>query len=106
VGRAAFMRGPLVYCVESVDNVAPVRAMSVPSQTRFTTEVRKDGIPGGVLAIHAEAIDNSAAEERNGLYRTGTGSTVSREAHLVAVPYYANANRGPVDMAVWLPLEA
>jgi DUF1680 family protein len=80
--------------------------MSVPSQTRFTTEVRKDGIPGGVVAIHAAGIDNSAAEERNGLYRAGTGSTVSREAHLVAVPYYANANRGPVDMAVWLPLEA
>ncbi len=28
------------------------------------------------------------------------------EAHPVAIkaiPYYANANRGPVDMAVWLP---
>jgi DUF1680 family protein len=23
---------------------------------------------------------------------------------ITAIPYYANANRGPVDMAVWLPV--
>jgi DUF1680 family protein len=24
---------------------------------------------------------------------------------VVAIPYYANANRGPVQMAVWMPIE-
>jgi DUF1680 family protein len=105
VGRAAFMRGPLVYCVESVDNTVPVRALSLRSQSNFTTEAHKDDIPGGVVAIRATAIDNSAAEKRDNLYHSGAEDAATRKASLVAVPYYANANRGPVDMAVWLPVE-
>jgi DUF1680 family protein len=46
-----------------------------------------------VLTAKAEAVDMAA-----------DGKIVSRKAHdFMAVPYFAWANRGPGEMAVWLP---
>ena len=30
----------------------------------------------------------------------------AKAVQVTAVPYYANLNRGPVDMTVWVPLQA
>ncbi len=30
VGRVALMRGPVVYCLESVDNPEPLRSLTIP----------------------------------------------------------------------------
>lgn len=105
IGRVALMRGPLVYCVESTDNAQSIRALSIPAAASFSTDFRED-IPGGVMAIKTTANDNSQMEKRNELYFSSAPPAVPRPAQLVAIPYYANANRGPVDMAVWLPIDA
>jgi len=40
------------------------------------------------------------------LYRAPDVNEVAgRAQRVVAIPYYANANRGPVQMAVWMPIE-
>jgi uncharacterized protein len=75
-GKAAIERGPIVYCVEAVDNGGHVSSLRAPLDARFTHEFRA-ALLGGVEVI--------------------TG------AHLVAVPYYAWNNRGRGEMAVWLP---
>jgi len=89
-GRVALSRGPLVYCVESIDNGGRVRNLSLPDDAKLTTEFR-GGLLGGVVAIHAAALSSLA------------GADAPRPAELTAIPYYANANRGPVSMRVWLP---
>lgn len=102
-GRIAITRGPLIYCVESRDVSAPVPTLSIAARSEFSTEMRND-LPGGVIGISTTA--SSRTDPGEGLYiASGTGLS-RRQAEFRAIPYYANANRGPVDMAVWLPVDA
>ena len=75
-GRAAVERGPLVYCVEGVDNGGSVEKVNLGPNAEFAVN-RRDDLLGGINVI-----------EWNGF---------------TAVPYYAWSNRGAGDMAVWLP---
>jgi DUF1680 family protein len=87
-GRAALMRGPIVYCLESADNAGRISDIFLPEDAPITPEWRPDSL-GGVTILRASA-------KRLPI---GEGSPVDTEA--VAIPYYANANRGPVQMQVW-----
>lgn len=87
-GRVALMRGPLVYCLESPDNAGSLRNLSLPDDAAITAQEHPD-LLGGVTALKM------------------TGRRVSADqgdqpAELVAIPYYANANRGPVEMTTWI----
>jgi DUF1680 family protein len=75
-GKAAIERGPIVYCVEAVDNGGHVSGVRAPLDARWAHQFR------------ASLLD---------------GVDVITGAHLVAVPYYAWNNRGRGEMAVWLP---
>jgi DUF1680 family protein len=75
-GKAAIERGPVVYAVEAIDNGGTLRDLQVPLDAALAHEFRK-GLLGGVVVI------------------TGKG--------LVAIPYFAWANRGKGETAVWLP---
>ena len=87
------MRGPIIYCLEGVDNGGEVRNLFVPPQVQFTAEYRPD-LLGGVT-------DRSRLG--CGLVRSKDGGVEQKTVELVAVPYCVNANRGPAEMAVWLP---
>ncbi len=102
-GRAAIMRGPLVYCLESEDNPDPVRMLSLSPGTVFSTEPRED-LPGGVVSVKAAGVATTAPA--GGLYFAADSRPAKRPATITAIPYYANANRGPVEMGVWIPVEA
>lgn len=78
-GRVAIQRGPLVYCVEQVDN-GPVGRRVLARDPQFRAESRPE-LLGGVTVIHA--VDRAGQP-------------------LVAVPYYAWDHREPGEMAVWL----
>ena len=75
-GKAAIQRGPIVYCVEAIDNGGSVKNLTLPLDAALTTEFRPD-LLGGVQVVRGE--------------------------HLLAVPYFAWNNRGKGEMAVWLP---
>jgi DUF1680 family protein len=92
VDRVALTRGPIVYCVESVDNGDGVRNLAVPSQSPFTSEFRKD-LLGGVVVVRGPAV---------GLHRAKGGGVEETPMELVAVPYYVNCNRQASEMLVWL----
>jgi DUF1680 family protein len=100
-GRLALMRGPLVYCVESADNPSGVRNLSVASGASLTVEERPD-LLGGVTVIKTIGTAMPREEWADTLYRTASAAPEGRPVEVTAVPYYANANRGPVEMAVWL----
>jgi hypothetical protein len=92
-GRVALERGPLVYCAEWVDNGGRALNLVVPDDARFTTEFRSDLLNGvEVITGRIQAMTTTA------------GSPPQARPHtLVAIPYYAWANRGPGEMQVWLP---
>ncbi|HEY1500595.1 MAG TPA: beta-L-arabinofuranosidase domain-containing protein [Acidobacteriaceae bacterium] len=102
-GRVAITRGPLVYCVESRDVSEPVLALSVPAQAAFSKETLTD-LPGGAVGLSTMGSSRRASGEE--LYLGSVKGIARQPARLRAIPYYANANRGPVDMAVWLPIDA
>ena len=89
-GRVALMRGPIVYCAESIDNRGSVRNLFLPADAALSSDYRAD-LLGGVTVIEGDV---------KALYQD---APQVRPARLVAIPYYAYANRGPVEMAVWLP---
>ena len=91
-GLVTLMRGPIVYCVESVDNPKGIRQLVVPPEATFTTEFKPD-LLGGVTVVRGQV---HACDFEN-------GKRSLKPAELVAVPYYANANRAPSSMRVWLP---
>ncbi len=79
-GRVALERGPLVYCVEGIDNGGKARTLVLPADVELVAEHRKD-LLGGVTVLRA-------------ISRTASSFT--------AVPYYAWSNRGDGEMCIWL----
>ena len=93
-GKAALQRGPIVFCAEGVDNGGRALNLVLPDEAELEYWRRPDLLGGvAIITAKAEAIEMDAA-----------GKIVSRRAHdFMAVPYFAWANRGPGEMAVWLP---
>jgi DUF1680 family protein len=101
VGRVALRRGPLIYCVEQIDNPGvPVEGIRLPRDGRIMNERRPD-LFDGVVTIVAEGSVVAAADWRDTLYRTAPPQ--SAPASFTAVPYYLWANRTPGRMTVWIP---
>jgi DUF1680 family protein len=94
-GRVALEHGPLVYCVEGLDNDkldAPHNLLPGADAT-LAAEFRQD-LLGGVTAV------TGAAEL---VVRGADGKEVRREPRrFTAIPYFARANREPTPMAVFL----
>ncbi|MBN9617286.1 MAG: glycoside hydrolase family 127 protein [Acidobacteriales bacterium] len=103
-GRVALMRGPLVYCLESADNGIHTRTLALGADQKLSTELWPDKL-GRVMTIKGTAAIPEAKPRDNALY-TGAAETAATSQPLTAIPYYSNANRGPVEMAVWIPLKS
>jgi DUF1680 family protein len=106
-GRVALMRGPLLYCVEGVDNPGlDPRDILLPADVEFATPFRAD-LLGGVVVLRGPAKVGPPDEGwADRLYRTARphmGKPQGRAAvEVTAIPYYAWANREPGPMQVWL----
>lgn len=101
VGRVALRRGPLIYCVEQVDNAGtPIEALRLPKGARVMNERRPD-LFDGVVTVVAECEAVLAAGWDDTLYRSAPPEATT--ATLTAIPYYLWANRQPGPMRVWIP---
>jgi DUF1680 family protein len=89
VGKVALQRGPLVYAAEAIDNDGSVLDLSIEVEPEFETSFESE-LLGGVTIIRGRAARSAWAGP-------------SRHT-LVAIPYFAWANRGAGEMAVWLPI--
>jgi len=98
-GRAALQRGPMVYCVESIDVGVPVSNLILPRGNEFLAVYEKQ-LFGGTTTIQGEALIASEAGWEDNLYRFGSDAVVP--AHFKAVPYCIWGNREATEMAVWL----
>lgn len=100
--QVAVKRGPLVYCLESTDiPSAKVFDVMLPASTKFRTVPMKID-NGHVLALQGQAQVLQPTKWENNLYKPL--NTITKPITVKLIPYYAWANRGQTDMAVWLPL--
>jgi hypothetical protein len=98
-GRVALARGPVVYCVEEVDNSEPLHSLVLPSGASLEAAEAPD-LLGGVVTLSVQAVADRTSDWGRALYRS---DPPAREQALVrAIPYFAWDNRQPGDMRVWL----
>lgn len=96
IGKVALQRGPLVYCAEWVDNNGKTSNIIMPQNTTFTIEAKPDLLNGITVlkgSVPAIVIDEKGQNI----------STINQT--FTAIPYYAWANRGKGEMAVWFPIQ-
>lgn len=96
-------RGPLVYCLESIDieNGKNIDNILIPADIHLTPKkISIDGSP--VIALHGTAKLLNENSWKNTLYREVGKS--EKEVSIQLIPYYAWGNRGKADMTVWMPL--
>jgi DUF1680 family protein len=79
-GKVAITRGPLVYCLESVDN-ADVDIFTVQLDPSSLRDEFVPGLLGGMFVIYGKTIDAKP---------------------LKFIPYFLWANRGESQMTVWV----
>ncbi len=97
-GQVAVERGPLVYCMESVDlgdtvNTVAVDTSVAPVFDGADVRVSAVNVPVAEDAWPYRGLDAGSAQKSN---------TVER-GEVRLVPYAAWGNRGPSTMRVWLP---
>ncbi len=119
-GCVAYERGPLVYCLEGRDvpDRGTLEGVSVISSSRAPVELPGLDISGHSMVglvlrgmartgptpanwpYYDGATDQAPTGAAGDAHRDGGGATGT---DLLAVPYFAWANRGGTDMRVWAP---
>lgn len=101
--QVAVRRGPIVYCIESVDlpnkNVFDV---IIPANIKLQPVPMKIA-DGNIMALTGQAKILQSGNWKNILYKEV--STNHRPVSIKLIPYYAWANRGKTDMTVWMPVQ-
>ena len=92
--KVSLQRGPLMYCFEHPDNDGKVANIYVPDAVEFSSNF-ENNILGGIMKLEANAPAIKVSED--GL------SVKTENKKIVAIPYYAWANRGAGQMQVWVP---
>jgi DUF1680 family protein len=102
--QIAVVRGPLVYCLESVDlpDGIDIDDVRIPGQATWRA-IHNPDLLGGVTVLRTEATVRSGGPWA-ALYRR-VPKQKPRTLSLQLVPYYTWNNRGVGEMSVWLPVE-
>lgn len=99
----AVKRGPLVYCLESIDieGGAPIDNVLIPADAKFATEqITIDG--SDITALRTTALLADGRKWDEGLYRPLRNAATPVSVRLI--PYFAWGNRSKAEMTVWMPL--
>lgn len=100
-GRIALRRGPVVYCIESVDNGADLNGIALLPDPAFEVAFGKGRLLGGVPVIRAKAGRTKPQGRKDPLYGD-FGAWPRTACTVTAIPYFLWANRTPGEMLVWI----
>jgi DUF1680 family protein len=98
-GYVALQRGPVVYCLEQVDNPVPLHRIVLPREAHLKTHFDED-LLGGVTVIKGQAMAVDDSDWDGILYRSEPAKLKPLE--ITAIPYYAWDHRDAGDMRVWI----
>ena len=113
-GRIALERGPIVYCMEHLDQTAHAAGLeigTIPDLALYSahlsgetaTRFDPDLLDGVVVLEHPGIL--TIPPPVDALYRTASDAAhTTTPASLRLIPYYAWANRQPASMQVWIPV--
>lgn len=103
IGKVAVARGPIVYCLEEVDNGKDLHLCRLDLQTLQVSDIRTEvseemGHPMTVLKVPGRRLLPAESGE---LYHAARPPR-EQDVTLRMVPYYAWNNRGEGEMSVWV----
>jgi len=96
-GKVALQRGPLIYCIEEVDNGKDLTAISLPTDNELQVITGNDMLEG-VPLIQSQAYREQAIT--NDLYTLQQHE--QDEVEIQAIPFAFWANRNASEMRVWI----
>jgi len=109
-GRVAVQRGPLIYCLEEVDQPSgtslsdvALNLSSKPAE-QFQSKLESNLLGGVVVLQHSGVVYERDASESALYFRYPGKPSRTRKVPLTFIPYYAWANRHPTSMQVWNPI--
>jgi DUF1680 family protein len=94
--QIALQRGPIVYCIEEVDNGPNLAAIRLSNQCEIISKYEPD-LLNGVITLKAEGYRIESTSE---LYSAEPIKLIPQE--ITAIPYYAWCNRAKGEMRVWI----
>lgn len=95
-GKLAVMRGPVVYCAESVDNGENLHALSLDADSPEFEVIEEDGMLNAITA-------NGFREKNSGeAPYFAYGEEKYEKTRIKFIPYYCLENRGESEMLIWL----
>ncbi|MCJ7471849.1 MAG: glycoside hydrolase family 127 protein [Actinobacteria bacterium] len=100
IGKVALQRGPVVYCLEEIDNGPNLHEIVLPRKSELKAEF-DDNLLGGLTVINAEAQRYNSSWEKDELYKAEVESQY-RPVTVRFIPYYSWANRTTGEMMVWI----
>ena len=98
-GKAAVIRGPLVYCAEEADNGGNLGAVLLPSCAAFSETGPPDGLPPETVMLTTAGYRYDGRGDA--LYTANPPGLLDTEVKLI--PYFLWANRNEGEMRVFLP---
>ncbi len=96
-GKAALMMGPVVYCLEGIDNGVNLTSLSVDPSASFTPTYEQNY---GLNTISTKGYRVVRPVDEALYYDYDQVRKVPQTLHFV--PYYTFANRGESEMTVWI----
>jgi uncharacterized protein len=109
-GRGVVQRGPLVYCLEQLDQPVGVPLFDVSldlskkQSSQFSDEYQGDLLDGIVIVKHGGVVREQSSSQQQLYSRYSGDPPKTRQVELKFIPYYAWANRTPSPMQVWTPI--
>ncbi len=95
-GQTALQRGPIVYCLEEVDNGPNLAAIRLSTQSEIISRYEPN-LLNGVVTLIAEGY---RIKPSTGLYSAEQLNVLPQK--ITAIPYYAWCNREKGEMRVWI----
>jgi DUF1680 family protein len=99
LGRLAVQRGPIVYCIEQVDNDVAVDEIVIPRGAKFKVS-RQRNLQDVVSVTTADAEQMQFPNWTGSLYKPLGGA---HKVSATLIPYGYWNNRAPGKMLVWIP---
>ncbi|MCP1835876.1 DUF1680 family protein [Bradyrhizobium sp. USDA 4532] len=101
-GKVAIERGPLVYCLEEVDNGTELHNVWLPADSRFSL-VDGTGLFKGKILLQADGVrlQHTQCEEAE-LYQYDKVPGQLEPQRLTFIPWFSWANRGEGEMRIWI----
>ncbi|MCR5031854.1 MAG: glycoside hydrolase family 127 protein [Lachnospiraceae bacterium] len=102
--KVCLVRGPLVYCLEEIDNGRDLHLLEIPLSQKGAapvfTEEETSAFGYPVILVKTEGIRKKPDEIA--LYQDADAPEPAEETTLTFVPYYLWNNRGEGEMSVWI----